>query len=166
MTAAVLALVLTGLAARGVGAAALPVTVAAGAASALVLPRSWRADAATWSRCVALGVSAFVAARLLFPGNGTTPARVVPIAASVVAALCEEVVFRGALYAWLRRFGSPATVAVSSVAFALVHVHAWGPAPLLLNLGAGALLGWQRWATGTWTAPAATHAAANLLQAL
>jgi hypothetical protein len=31
-----------------------------------------------------------------------------------------------------------------------------------VDLGAGLLLSWQRWASGTWTVPAATHAAANL----
>jgi hypothetical protein len=36
-------------------------------------------------------------------------------------------------------------------------------AVLPVDLGAGLLLGWQRWATGTWTVPAVTHAAANAL---
>jgi hypothetical protein len=31
-----------------------------------------------------------------------------------------------------------------------------------IDFAAGLVLGWQRWATGTWTAPAATHVFANL----
>jgi hypothetical protein len=33
-------------------------------------------------------------------------------------------------------------------------------------VGAGLLFGWQRWASGTWTVPAATHAVANALVVL
>jgi hypothetical protein len=35
-----------------------------------------------------------------------------------------------------------------------------------VDLAAGVLLGWQRWATGSWTASAVTHAAANVLMVL
>jgi hypothetical protein len=35
-----------------------------------------------------------------------------------------------------------------------------------VDLGAGLLLSWQRWASGTWAVPAATHVAANLLVVL
>jgi hypothetical protein len=42
-------------------------------------------------------------------------------------------------------------------------VPLYGIAVLPVDLGAGLLLGWQRWATGTWTVPAVTHAAANVL---
>jgi len=35
-----------------------------------------------------------------------------------------------------------------------------------VDLGAGLLLSWQRWAGGSWGVPAATHAAANLLAVL
>jgi hypothetical protein len=42
-------------------------------------------------------------------------------------------------------------------------VPLYGVAALPVDLGAGLLLSWQRWAAGTWTVPAATHAAANLL---
>jgi membrane protease YdiL (CAAX protease family) len=52
---------------------------------------------------------------------------------------------------------------VTAVLFAAVHLPLYGAGALPLNLAAGVLLGWQRWATGSWTAPAATHAIANLL---
>ena len=33
-----------------------------------------------------------------------------------------------------------------------------------VDFAAGMVFGWQRWATGTWSSPAVTHAIANLLQ--
>jgi membrane protease YdiL (CAAX protease family) len=50
------------------------------------------------------------------------------------------------------------------VAFALVHLPGYGVSAFPINLAAGLLLGWQRWASGGWSAPALTHIAANLLQ--
>jgi membrane protease YdiL (CAAX protease family) len=47
--------------------------------------------------------------------------------------------------------------------FAAVHVTVWGWAVLPLDLAAGLVLGWQRWASGGWSVPAATHVAANVL---
>ena len=39
-------------------------------------------------------------------------------------------------------------------------------AALPVDVGAGLLFGWQRWASGTWTVPAAMHAFANALVVL
>ena len=50
--------------------------------------------------------------------------------------------------------------------FALVHLPAYGVVALPVDLGAGLLLSWQRWASGTWTVPAGTHAFANVLAVL
>jgi hypothetical protein len=47
-----------------------------------------------------------------------------------------------------------------------VHLPAYGVAALPVDLGAGLLFSWQRWASGTWTVPAATHAFANALVVL
>jgi hypothetical protein len=44
-----------------------------------------------------------------------------------------------------------------------VHIPSYGLAALPVDLGAGLLFAWQRWVSGRWTVPAATHAAANLL---
>ena len=82
---------------------------------------------------------------------------------SLLAAVAEEACFRRLAYARLRRFGVPAAVVGAALLFALVHVPAYGTAAFPVDLGAGLLFGWQRWASGSWTAPAATHAAANLL---
>jgi membrane protease YdiL (CAAX protease family) len=54
-------------------------------------------------------------------------------------------------------------VVASALLFALVHLPFYGMAAFPVDLGAGLLFGWQRWSSGTWTVPAATHAAANLM---
>jgi membrane protease YdiL (CAAX protease family) len=82
---------------------------------------------------------------------------------SVLAAVAEEALFRRVAYGWLVPWGVPVAIVGSAVLFAIVHVPLYGVAVLPVDLGAGLLFGWQRWATGTWTVPAATHAAANVL---
>jgi membrane protease YdiL (CAAX protease family) len=88
------------------------------------------------------------------------------LALDVGAAVAEEALFRRLLYGWLLRWGAALAVAGSAVAFALVHVPAYGVGSLWVNLGAGLLFGWQRWASGGWGAPAVTHAAANVVASL
>jgi len=86
------------------------------------------------------------------------------MALTILASVAEEALFRGVLYERLLRSGGAGpAVAVSALLFALVHVPAYGPGAFWVDLGAGVLLGWQRWASGSWTVPAATHVAANLL---
>ena len=84
----------------------------------------------------------------------------------MLAAVGEEALFRRFLYDRLARWGPALAVGVTAVAFAAIHVPAYGWAAAPVDLGAGLLLGWQRWASGTWLAPAATHAFANLLAVL
>jgi membrane protease YdiL (CAAX protease family) len=91
------------------------------------------------------------------------PGGAVALGLGVLAAVAEEALFRGALYALLRRRGALLAVGVPALAFALIHVPSYGLAALPVDLGAGLLFGWQRWASGRWAVPAATHAAANLL---
>src|SRR5207248_10430006 len=83
-----------------------------------------------------------------------------------LAAVSEEAFFRRFLYGWLAHWGPAAAVAASALLFALVHVPTYGPAVFWADLGAGLLFGWQRWASGGWGAPAATHVAANLVAVL
>ena len=85
---------------------------------------------------------------------------------SLLAAVAEEALFRRLAYARLERFGALVAIAGSALLFALVHVPAYGMAALPVDVGAGLLFGWQRWASGTWTVPAATHAFANALVVL
>jgi membrane protease YdiL (CAAX protease family) len=150
---------------------------AGGALTSGRLPRS--APLGGWAT-LAVGLLAVAAAgRMAGPvpplGSGA-----VALSLGLLAAVAEEALFRGALYAWIQRWATTAgrrwrggwwgaalppslAVVASAVAFALMHLPSYGPAALPVDLGAGLLLGWQRWASGRWTVPAATHAVANLL---
>jgi len=110
-----------------------------------------------------VGVAAVVAAALLAGPVPPLPAGVVALALSLLPAVAEEALFRGALYGLLERWGAVVAVGTSALLFALVHVPSYGLAAMPVDLSAGLLFGWQRWASGRWTVPAATHAAANLL---
>jgi membrane protease YdiL (CAAX protease family) len=114
---------------------------------------------------VALGVLTFLVARI---AARPLPAPVVPltVAATITAAVAEELFFRRLVYAWLVPAGEALAVTGSAVLFAVVHVPAYGVRALPIDVAAGVLFGWQRWATGGWIAPALTHAAANVLQLL
>jgi membrane protease YdiL (CAAX protease family) len=82
----------------------------------------------------------------------------------VLASLAEEALFRRLIYgALLERGGPVLAVAGSTLLFAAVHVSIYGYWVLPLDLAAGAVLGWQRWATGSWLVPGITHIVANLL---
>jgi membrane protease YdiL (CAAX protease family) len=82
---------------------------------------------------------------------------------SVLAAVAEEAYFRGLLYRVMAPVGAAVAVAGTALAFAAVHVPAYGVAALPVDLGAGLLLSWQRWESGGWGVPAATHVVASLL---
>ncbi len=105
-----------------------------------------------------VGAAALVAGR---PVSAPLDTWALPLA--VLAAVAEEALFRRAAYGWLERFGPAVAVVGSALLFAAVHVPLYGVAALPVDLGAGLLLSWQRWASGTWTVPAGTHAAANVL---
>jgi len=112
---------------------------------------------------VALGVLAFGVARVI-AAPLPTPVTALAVGATVVAAVAEEVFFRRLVYGWLVSAGAPIAIAGAAVLFAIVHLPAYGAHVLPLDLAAGLLFGWQRWATGGWIAPALTHAVANVLQ--
>ncbi len=82
---------------------------------------------------------------------------------TLLAAIAEEALFRRVAYGALERRGAVVAIGVTALAFALVHVPLYGVAVFPVDLGAGLLLSWQRWASGSWTVPAATHAAANAM---
>jgi membrane protease YdiL (CAAX protease family) len=149
-------------------AASLAITLATGVIGGVVPLSGSRAGRASprpaWFAVTALGIAAFAAARLL--QHPLAPRLAPPFAAATaVAGIAEELLFRRLLYGGLLRYGAAAAVAGSALVFAAVHVPAYGPAAFPVDLAAGLLFGWQRWASGTWTSSAATHAAANLLQA-
>jgi hypothetical protein len=85
---------------------------------------------------------------------------------SLLAAVVEEALFRRLAFARIEPFGPTVAIVGSAMLFGLVHVPAYGLSALPVDVGAGLLFGWQRWASGTWTVPAATHAVANALVVL
>jgi membrane protease YdiL (CAAX protease family) len=96
------------------------------------------------------------------------PLRVGPeaVALSALAAAAEEAFFRRLVYGSVLHRGVPAAILLSGVVFALVHIPAYGMSVFWIDLGAGLLLGWQRWASGGLFAPTATHMAANFVAAM
>jgi membrane protease YdiL (CAAX protease family) len=128
------------------------------------IPRSGpRQSPAVVSSTLAVGVVAFVAGRLLGGGQAPLPLTGGVVALNMLAAVAEEAFFRRFVYAALLPGGAAVAVGGSALLFALVHLTIYGAWVLPLDLAAGLLLGWQRWATGSWHVPAATHALANLL---
>jgi membrane protease YdiL (CAAX protease family) len=116
-----------------------------------------------WGPVLAIGVGAVAVAGA---AGGPVPERrvgVVAVGLAVVAAVAEEALFRRVLYGRLERFGAVVAVVGSAVVFALVHLPGYGVAAMPVDLGAGLVLSWQRYACGRWTVPAVTHAVANLL---
>jgi membrane protease YdiL (CAAX protease family) len=155
---------LVALAARPVAVGAIAVTAIVGAAGASApVPRdaNTRSRWSIWLAASAVGIVAVTIARA---GSQLIPATVAPwqVAAGLGAAVAEELFFRRFLYGWLVRWGAGIAVAGAAIAFAVVHVPAYGVAALPIDLAAGVIFSWQRWVTGTWTAPAVTHLAANL----
>jgi membrane protease YdiL (CAAX protease family) len=115
------------------------------------------------SLALAVGVLAFAAGRVLAGGQALLPLTGGVVALNTLAALAEEAFFRRLVYAALLPGGIAVAVGGAALLFALVHVTVYGAWVLPLDLAAGLVLGWQRWATGSWLVPAATHAVANLL---
>ncbi len=138
-------------------------------AVALVCPsRAGRARLLHPAVVLALGLSAI---GVVAGSNGEwPPVGPAPAAAAgllVLAAVSEEAFFRRLLYERVLRWsGVTAAVAVSSLVFALVHVPLYGIQVVPVDLAAGVLFSWQRWASGGWAVPAVTHSAANLMAVL
>lgn len=111
-----------------------------------------------------VGLGAFGVGRLLAVGTvPVAPLVLRSVALNTLAAIAEEAFFRRFAYGVAAVRGGPAlAVAVSAAVFAAVHVTVWGWAVFPLDLAAGLVLGWQRWASGRWSVPAATHVAANV----
>ena len=141
----------------------LTVTLVAILAGSMLVPTA-RGDARLHSGLV-LGVGLAAIALALTTGGRPVPAPLVAWALplTLLAAIAEEAMFRRVAYGALERHGAVVAIGVTALAFALVHVPLYGVAAFPVDLGAGLLLSWQRWASGSWTVPAATHAAANVM---
>lgn len=87
-----------------------------------------------------------------------------PWAMAVVAvASAEEALLRGSLYrAVAQRAGVVAAIALTSVAFAVLHVPLYGWAVVPLDLAVGVWLGVLRAVSGSVLAPAVAHSLADL----
>jgi membrane protease YdiL (CAAX protease family) len=110
---------------------------------------------------LAIGLASIVLASTIAGPSVATPHSSLALPLSVLAAVAEEALFRRVAYARLARFGALVAVAGSAILFGMVHLPAYGVAALPVDLGAGLLFGWQRWASGTWLVPAGTHVFAN-----
>ena len=115
-----------------------------------------------WLWAVLLGAVPFVLFAAWFRPLPAPGGWLVAATASV-AAVAEELFFRRLVYGWLARWSAAAAVVGSAVLFAAVHMPVHGPRVLPIDAAAGLVFGWQRWASGNWTAPAVTHVLANLL---
>ena len=135
-------------------------------AGSLLVPVARGARRVSASAAGAVGIVALVGAALVAgpPVPLAIAAWTLPL--SILAAVAEEALFRRVAYARLARWGAPAAVVGSAVLFASIHLPLYGTAALPVDLGAGLVFGWQRWATGSWETPAATHAAANVVAML
>lgn len=136
---------------------------AIGAMAPLPVRHPIRPGSLSLPAAVAVGVMTFLVSRVV---AAPLPTPVVPLAAgaTTLAAIAEELFFRRLVYGWLAPAGEALAVFGAAALFAVVHIPAYGMRALPVDLAAGVLFGWQRWATGGWLAPALTHAAANLVQ--
>jgi membrane protease YdiL (CAAX protease family) len=118
------------------------------------------------SLVLAFGVAVVLAAAIAAGAGFPLPHGALVLALGVAAAVSEELFFRRLVYGALEPWHPAAAIIGSALLFALVHVPLYGPAVFWVDLGAGLLFSWQRWASDDWTAPAATHAVANVLAVL
>jgi membrane protease YdiL (CAAX protease family) len=113
-----------------------------------------------------VGVGAFAVGRIVGGGHPPTAQIGVALFGNTLAAIAEEAFFRRFLYGLLAAKGDGLAVAGTAIAFAAVHVTVYGMWVLPIDLAAGAVLSWQRWATGSWAVPAITHVLANVLMVM
>jgi membrane protease YdiL (CAAX protease family) len=131
------------------------------AATSLAVPLANEPPRVAPSFVLAIGVASIVLASTIAGPSVPTPHASLALPLSLLAAVAEEALFRRVAYARLARFGALVAVAGSAILFGMIHLPAYGIAALPVDLGAGVLFGWQRWASGTWLVPAGTHAFAN-----
>jgi membrane protease YdiL (CAAX protease family) len=130
------------------------------------LPREQRAGLTARAAVLALGIAAFAAGRLIGGGSSPAPPTTTIVALNTLAAVAEEAFFRRFVYGALIASGPAIAVTGSALLFALVHLTVYGAWVLPIDLAAGLILGWQRWASGSWRVPAVSHAVANMLVVL
>jgi membrane protease YdiL (CAAX protease family) len=115
---------------------------------------------------LAVGAVAFIIGRVVGGGHAPQPLVLRVVILGSLAAVAEEVFFRRFVYDALVAGGTALAVVGSALLFAAVHVTVYGWWVLPIDLAAGLVLSWQRWATGSWKVPAITHVLANILVVL
>ena len=110
-----------------------------------------------------VGLGAFALGRVITGGVAPAAWSLRFLALNSLAAVAEEAFFRRVVYAALIPAGAAYAIGGSALLFALVHLPIYGAWVLPLDLAAGVLFGWQRWASKSWRIPAVTHIAANVL---
>lgn len=113
-----------------------------------------------------IGLGAFAVGRVVGGAEAPVAWSVRLIALNTLAAVAEEAFFRRLVYGVLAPVGAAFAIGGAAVLFALVHLMTYGAWVLPIDVAAGVLFGWQRWATNSWRVPAATHAIANVLVVL
>jgi uncharacterized protein len=95
------------------------------------------------------------------PSAGPLLAVLIVVRACLLAPLGEELLFRGALFGWLRaRLGAAAAITATSVVFALVHQSpVLLPAAFVFGLG----MAWVRERTGSTTPTVVAHVVNNVV---
>jgi len=158
-----IALGCTALVARPLTYGSIATTASVGLLGLLARPRDGDVARARWALVVVAGAGCFLLARVFGSPIGirTTPYGLLSLA---IVSVAEESFFRRYVYSWALRWGAAAAVMIAALTFGVVHVPLYGWRALPVDISAGILLGWQRWAAGTWTAPAITHLIADLLQ--
>ena len=131
------------------------------AATSLAVPVTHEHPRVASSFVLAIGVASVVFTSTIAGPSVPMPHASLALPLSLFAAVAEEALFRRVAYARLARFGALVAVAGSAILFGMVHLPAYGLAALPVDVGAGVLFGWQRWASGTWLVPAGTHVFAN-----
>ena len=134
------------------------------AGQSVAMPRSAPLVIGTAGGAALVGLA--VLAHVGAPGPSLAPAAAfLPWASiTIIVATAEELVLRGVLFAAIRRRAGVATaIAVTSVAFAMMHVPLYGWHVVPLDLGVGIWLGGLRLLGRGVAAPAVAHVLADLV---
>ena len=125
--------------------------VVTGLIQSLVAPRSWAAARAI--------LPAMFSDDGRLASAGPVMAALILVRACVLAAIGEELLFRGALYTWLRRrLSATTTVVITAATFATIH----GFPPILpLGFAIGIGFGWIRERSGSTVPTIIVHALHN-----
>ena len=88
-------------------------------------------------------------------------AAIILLRVCVLVPFAEELLFRGALYTWLReRLSAGWTIGITATAFGVMHqIPVFIPLAIIVGIGAG----WIRERTGSVLVPVALHAVQNVL---